>query len=96
MTRDDFDIRKDFVIRRAGEGEWKGAEGDIRMRIAGEDRIRREDIYVSGAYERHLVLGMVPRNHRVSTIASNMASVEDWKAAIADREQPRGDENLEG
>jgi hypothetical protein len=83
MTRDEFDIRRDFDIRRAGT-KLGAEERELRMRIAPE-KIEFVGGIFAGDQERRLVLGMILEIMGIDT-AVEYGRLEDWKAAIAERE----------
>jgi hypothetical protein len=84
MTRDEFDIRRDFDVRRAGT-KLETQERELRMRIAPE-KIEFIGGIFAGDQERRLVLGMILEILGIDT-AVEYGRLDDWKAAIAARER---------
>jgi hypothetical protein len=83
MTKYDFNVR-DFDIRR-GRRRWERDELDHRLYLAPE-KIEFIGGIFAGDRERLLVLGMILEIMGIDT-AVEYGRIEDWKAAIADREE---------
>jgi hypothetical protein len=77
----------DWVIRRSGR-RWTGEELDRRLYQAPEKIEFVGGIFASDR-ERRNVLGMLLENLGID-VAVEYGRLEDWKAAIAQREQREG------
>lgn len=74
-------------IRREGR-RWTNEEFDQRTAVAPE-KIEYVDGIFSSERQRLIVLAMLLENLGIDR-AVQFGKLEDWKAAIADREKPRG------
>jgi hypothetical protein len=84
MTPYEFDIHRDFDIRRTGR-RWEGEELEQRMHLAPR-KIEFVGGIFAGDLERRLVLGMILEIVGVDAVVE-YGRLDDWKAAIAEREQ---------
>jgi hypothetical protein len=77
----------DWDIRREGR-RWSHEEFDQRTYQA-PDKIEYVDGIFAGERQRLIVLGMLLENLGIDK-AVRFGRLENWKAAIADLEKPRG------
>jgi len=84
MTRYEFDIRRDFRIGQKPR-KWEAEESEQRMYLAPE-KIDFVGGIFAGDRERQLVLGMLLELMGTDA-AVEYGRLDDWKAAVADREQ---------